>query len=129
MTSMPTSPAGSSSRKPPSLRSTGVRPLAAYQRCWGSHAVSRSSLDGASVVRWISATTLTHSSVGAVAADLEPEEVPGTQCHQHLPVVTDLGEALAAEQVDQLGSGVARGQRHRRRLWAGGQVVHAEHRL
>src|SRR6186997_2075304 len=136
MTSMPTAPPRSSRRKPPSLRSTGVRPFAVYQRCCGSQAVSSSSLVGSSVVRWNSATPLTHRAggcpgfaVGPVAADLEPEEIPGTQCHQHLSVVPDLGKPLPAEQVDELRPCILHGQLDRRGLWPRGEVVDAQHRL
>src|SRR6476469_4597839 len=129
MTSMPTALARSSRRKPPSLRSTGVWPFAAYQRCCGSQAVSSSSLVGSSVVWWISATPPTHSSGGPVAADLEPEEIPGTQCHQHLSVVPDLGQPLSAEQVDELRPCILHGQLDRRGLRPRGEVVDAHHRL
>src|SRR5215204_4642594 len=123
MTSMPTWPAGSSRRNPPTLRSAGVRPFAAYQRCRGSQEVSSSSFDGEGVVRWISATSLTRpdahgprAAVGPVALHLEPEEVAGTQRHEHLSVVTDLGKPLPAEQVDELRPGVLHGQLDRRGL-------------
>jgi hypothetical protein len=46
---MPTLPAGSSKRNPPTRRSLGVRPLAVYQRWAGIHAVTRSSLLGVMV--------------------------------------------------------------------------------
>src|SRR4029453_18520492 len=109
----PTPPRGGApwSRYPPSLRSTGVLPFPAYQRCPGSHAVRSSSLDGWRVVSWISATAFTDpviagacSAVGPVVAHLEPEEVPGTQRHQHLSVVADLGESLTPEQAERLAS-------------------------
>src|ERR1044072_462830 len=122
MTSIPTSPAGSSSRNPPSLRSTGVRPFAAYQRWFGSQAASSSSLPGSSVVRWISAMDL-------VPSHLEPEEVPRTQCQEHLPVVADLGETLAPEEVDELRPRILQGQLDRRRLRPRREVEDEERRL
>src|SRR5579871_1740564 len=57
MNSMPTSPSGSSRRKPPDLTSCGVDapgPLR-YQGRVGSHAVSSSSLEGLRVVWWMTA--------------------------------------------------------------------------
>src|SRR5579859_2074784 len=54
MNSMPTSPAGSSSRNPPALRRSVV-PSPWYQGCRGSHCASSSSLVGVIVVWWIMA--------------------------------------------------------------------------
>lgn len=52
MNSMPTSPSGSSSRKPPALANSGV-PVPVYHGRVGSQAVSSSSLVGSRVVLWM----------------------------------------------------------------------------
>lgn len=52
MNSIPTSPSGSSSRKPPALVNSGV-PVPVYHGRVGSQAVSRSSLVGLRVVWWM----------------------------------------------------------------------------
>jgi hypothetical protein len=52
--SMPTSPAGSSSRNPPAFANEGVSPPR-YQGCVGNHVVSNASLLGFRVVQWITA--------------------------------------------------------------------------
>src|SRR5262245_44879378 len=98
MVSIPTWPAGSSSRHDHSLRSAGRLPLAAYQRCRAIHGVSSSSLVGVRVAsRWISA-------MGSPGNQPQPEEVARAEGQRDGAVVGDLREALPAEEVGELGT-------------------------
>lgn len=66
MSSMPTSPAGSSSRKPPAFAGRASPPVC-HARV-GSHSASSSSLVGCSVVRWM--TAIVRVSLSCVVPDI-----------------------------------------------------------
>src|SRR6476469_1558809 len=92
---MPTAPAGSSSRHDQTLRSTGCRPFAAYQRWRAIHGPTSSILVGERVASWISAMRCTWHQA-------EPEEVAGAEGQGDGAVVGDLRKALPTKEVREV---------------------------
>ena len=127
--SMPTAPAGSSSRHDQSLRSVGNRPFAAYQRWRAIHGRHQLEL-GRGERGVVDLSHAAHAPGSRPSPRLEPEEVAGTEGQGDGAVVGDLRETPGRRR------GPRGGRRGTRRAAAiveacgrAAEVVDAQHRL